>query len=379
MKKGLFLAFGLGMALVLGGCGASSSSTSGTESSDGTKEIATVDDLKVISDYGDWEEYLDMGAYKGIHIEQERLQVYDGDVTERINSILESQASPEKITTGTVKEGDTVNIDYEGKMDGVAFEGGTAQGASLEIGSGSFIPGFEDGLVGVSVGDTVDLNLTFPDPYPNNPDMAGAETVFTVTVNYIEGTETEIPELTDEWVAANSESKTVDEYKEEIRAALEEENQQEMEDSLRQKVTATLVTIGGIKAYPQELIDLYKGQVTANIEAYAQSSGMELEEFLSEYYDMSMEEFEEEALLTAQAAAAQKMVFDTVAKRENLTITQGDLNKKELEIANQCGYASIEDFEADYGTEVREDIMDQITSEMVIDWLIENGTVDYID
>lgn len=378
MKKGLFLAFGLGMTLILGGCGASSSET-GAKAEGDSAQLATVDDLKVVSDYGDWEEYLDMGEYKGIHIEQERFEVSDADIEDRINSELESSAEPEKITTGTVKSGDVLNIDYEGKRDGVAFDGGTAQGAKLEIGSNSFIPGFEDGLIGVNVGDTVDLNLNFPDPYPNNPDLAGAAVVFTVTVNYIEGTEILTPELTDEWVAENSESTTVDAYREEVRAALETENQQLMESGINEKMTTALITIAGIQSYPDELIELYQGQVTTNIEAYAQAYGMELEDFLSEYYGMSLEEYEEQALLTAQAAAAQKMAFDTVAKRENLTITQVELNEKETEIATQYGYASVEDFEATYGTEVREDVLDQLTSEKVIAWLIENGTVEYID
>ena len=127
--------------------------------------------------------YVTLGQYKGLTIVLDGLEVTE----EEIDAYIEDAAAQAGLNQkeGTVKEGDVVNIDYSGKKDGVAFDGGTAQGAALEIGSGTFIPGFEEGLIGVNTGETVDLDLTFPENY-GAEELAGAETVFTVTVNYIE-------------------------------------------------------------------------------------------------------------------------------------------------------------------------------------------------
>lgn len=138
--------------------------------------------------YGDTDlsKYVTLGEYKGLTVDtssDEYKTAYDAVVTGDMtaNNIFDKKLE------GTVQKGDTVNIDYEGKRDGVAFEGGTAQGYDLKIGSGRFIAGFEDGLIGVNIGDTVDLNLTFPENY-HSADLAGAAVVFTVKVNYVKDT-----------------------------------------------------------------------------------------------------------------------------------------------------------------------------------------------
>lgn len=134
----------------------------------------------------DLSKYIRLGEYKGISIDKS-LDEFKTAYENILSSDADKIGTVEKVLEGTVKEGDTVNIDYEGKKDGVAFSGGTAQGKDLTIGSGQFIPGFESGLIGVKVGDTVDLNLTFPSDY-HSAELAGAAVVFTVKVNYIKGT-----------------------------------------------------------------------------------------------------------------------------------------------------------------------------------------------
>lgn len=135
--------------------------------------------------YGDTDlsEYVKLGDYKGIKVDTSTDE-FKEQFNETVDSDLNTHDIFNKKLEGQVKEGDTVNIDYEGKRDGVAFEGGTAQGYDLTIGSNTFISGFEDGLIGVNIGDTVDLNLTFPEDY-GNADLAGAAVVFTVKVNYV--------------------------------------------------------------------------------------------------------------------------------------------------------------------------------------------------
>ena len=169
------------MAGALAGCGKTGNgeSTGGTESSQETPaEKFTLKDIDV-------EKYVTVGDYKSIRVEKQEVTVSDSELEEMTNQVYIGSFPAELgVKDRAVKEGDTANIDYVGKKDGVAFDGGTAQGANLTIGSDTYIDGFEDGLIGVMPGDTVDLNLTFPEGY-GNQDLAGQAVVFTVTVNYI--------------------------------------------------------------------------------------------------------------------------------------------------------------------------------------------------
>ena len=161
----------------------------GTVSEDSTESEASTE-VEKVSDREDYvglqdldvNAYISLADYKNMTVSAERPEVDDEMVTRYINSELLVGT----ITSRAVQEGDVTDIDFAGKRDGVAFDGGTATGYKLTIGSGQFIPGFEEGLVGVMPGETVDLNLTFPENYRQNPDLAGQEVVFTVTVNGID-------------------------------------------------------------------------------------------------------------------------------------------------------------------------------------------------
>ena len=173
-------------------------------------------------------DYVTITKYKGVEIDKvDADAVSDNDVEAQINSVLQSKSTTTEVTDRAAQTGDTVTIDYEGKKDGVAFDGGTATDAQLTLGSGQFIDGFEDGVVGHNIGDTFDLDLTFPENY-GNEDLAGQAVVFTVTLKGI--SQTDVPELTDEFVQSVSDtSKTVEEYKKEIKKSLKKngkENQQ---------------------------------------------------------------------------------------------------------------------------------------------------------
>ena len=140
------------------------------------------------------DKYVTLGEYKGLEISVPVMEVTDDYIDNYIGFILSSQSQWEVVSEDRpAKMGDMVNIDYVGKIDGEAFAGGTDQGYDLQLGSGAFIPGFEEGLVGAVKGETRDVTLTFPDPYLNNPDMSGAEAVFTVTINEMK--EKRMPEL----------------------------------------------------------------------------------------------------------------------------------------------------------------------------------------
>ena len=149
-----------------------------------------------------------LGEYKGIEVVMESTDVTDAEIQVRLDNFVASNATVEEITDRTdVQDGDVANIDYVGKIDGEAFDGGSAEGTDLTIGSGTFIDGFEEQLVGATVGETIDINVTFPENYTSK-DLAGKEATFTVTINSIGKSVT--PELTDELVAANTDYATVD-------------------------------------------------------------------------------------------------------------------------------------------------------------------------
>lgn len=169
---------------------------------------------------------LKISMYKGVEVEEVEKpeEVTDEDVENTINATLQSNATIKEITDRAVESGDTATIDFVGKMDGEEFEGGSSTDYPLEIGSGQFIDGFEDSVIGHEIGETYDWNGKFPDDY-SNTDLAGKDVVFTITVKSI--SQTEVPELTDDFVKqVSEESANVKEYKEEVKKQLEEDNEQ---------------------------------------------------------------------------------------------------------------------------------------------------------
>ena len=250
MKKSLKLgAACLGVALLLCACGKGSANSTDTAAGSETESAAqsasesaseteteTEDTNAYAYDY-DVESLVKLGDYKGLTYTETDISVSDEEVESQINSTLTAHATPEQIKDRAVEEGDTVNIDYEGKIDGETFEGGTASGASLTTGSDSFIDGFEDGLIGVKPGEKKTLNLKFPDDYKTNPDLAGKAVVFDVTVNYIEGDDI-VPELTDDFVKGLSitDVSTVDEYRAYVKSQLQTNKESEAESSKQKEL-----------------------------------------------------------------------------------------------------------------------------------------------
>ena len=193
--------------------------------------------------------------YKGIEVTvTKKAEVSDKDVEDEIKQEASDAGLSTQVKKGTVKDGDTVNIDYVGKKDGKAFDGGTASGADLTIGSHTFIDGFESGLIGKKVGDTVDLDLTFPENYASK-DLAGQKVVFTVTINYIEGE----PEVNDDLAdkLSGGEYKDIDDFKKSVREKLEQDNETNYNREVYSAIFQQLLKLYPVDKYPQEFIDYY--------------------------------------------------------------------------------------------------------------------------
>ncbi len=313
-------------------------------------------------------EYVELGEYKGLTVQVSPLTVSDEEVVRQIRANGGSDIL-EEITEGTVELGDTANIDYEGKLDGVAFDGGTAQDYDLEIGSGTFIDGFEDGLVGVAVGETVDLPLTFPENYTE--ELAGKDVIFTVTVNSVK----RMPELTSEVVdkITDGEYSDVDTYKESVRAELLQIKEDSRESEINNALLTQIASASTIKDYPQELVDYVVANMTNYYKQYADMYSMEFEEFLDSYMGLTEEEFEAQAELAAKQGLQAELYLKAIAEKEGIELSDEEYTAKCQEYADRNGYSSVEEFTAAYEeSEIRLSAL----QEKVLAFITENATVE---
>ena len=195
---------------------------------------------------------LKISQYKGVEVDEVEKpeEITDEDVENAVTANLQANAEVKDVTDRPVQEGDTATIDFVGKMDGVEFEGGSGTDYPLTIGSGQFIEGFEDSVIGHNIGDTYDWEGSFPEDYQNT-DVAGKPVTFTITVKSV--TEQVLPELNDEFVKkVSKESKTVKEYKKEVKKSLEKDAKAMYEDSLSQEVWQTVLDNTEVTKYPKK-------------------------------------------------------------------------------------------------------------------------------
>lgn len=320
----------------------------------------------------DSKEYVVLGDYKGLEVVSTKTEVLDEDVDAYIDYLMSMSGEKQEVTDrDVVQNGDIANIDYEGKKDGVAFEGGTAQGYDLGIGSGSFIPGFEEGLIGVKKGETVDINLTFPENY-HAADLAGEEVVFTVTVNAIY--QEVAPEFNDAFVAQLEMEgiTTVEEYRAYLKNAMEESEKEAALQEAGNQVLGMVVDNAKIAKLPQELVDKFY-QIRETYESnIAKQYGMDLETYVSSCYGMDKESFEIALLAGAEMSAAQALVCLRIAEEESLLVTDEELNTAIEESYALYNYPSAEEFRAAIDTE---EYRDDLLLNKVVDFLLENATI----
>ncbi len=314
-------------------------------------------------------DYVTLGEYTGLTVTID-LNVTDEEVEEAVNDNIKSSGSLETVEEGTVQEGDTVNIDYEGKLDGVAFDGGTDKGYDLEIGSNTFIDGFEEGLIGVAAGETVDLSLTFPENY-FSADLAGQDVVFTVTVNEIQ----RVPELTDELASTLSEGAYTDaaSYRESIRQELQADKESQRDSMIQQEILTQIANTCTINSYPQELVDYSVESTLSYYQSMAEAYGMEFADFLTAYMGMTEDQLREEAALAAQENMQAEMYLKAIAEQEGIQVTEEEFQTGAEEYAQQYGFESADDLIAYYG----EGMVDiSLLQDKVLDFLMENTTVE---
>lgn len=303
--------------------------------------------------------YAEPCDYSAVPVEEAAPSVSDTYVEYMVQYQLNNSATNEEVTDrDDVEDGDIVNIDYVGTKDGEEFSGGSATGYDLTIGSGTFIDGFEDGLIGHKVGEVVNLNLTFPDDYQQE-DLAGQDVVFKVTINKIE--QRVVPELTDDWVVSQNISgvSTVDEYRDYVRQQLMAQAQSTYDSDVQSKIAQYMVENSTFKQDPpQAMIDRLTESMKTYYSQYAQQYGMELDDFLKTF--MNADEDNPEQILTDNAtdSAKELLVMKVIADKEDLNPSRTEFNTQLSNYAAQAGYSSVDEFKKSEDAEsVRESMM----------------------
>ena len=293
-------------------------------------------------------EYITLGQFPNVEYDADKVaEAYE----EEAETITSEFKTTEAVTDRAVEDGDTVKIDYVGKIDGKEFEGGSATGTELEIGSDSFIAGFEDGLIGKKIDEEVTLNLVFPEDY-KNADVAGKDVVFTVNIKSI--TANIIPELTDSMVQDKTEYNNVSEYADAVR-----------EQAARDQLWETYLESCKVIKYPKEETKRYYDNLLDSYSQVAVYNGMTLEAMVTSFYGYkTMDEFLSYAMSLAMSSVKEEMVLYATARNNGIEISDEDYEKIGLEIATDAGYESLEEYE---GYMAKEGIMLEIYRKMVVD------------
>ncbi len=273
-----------------------------------------------------------LGEYKGLKKDQAPVEVTEDDVKEELDRVAKRNARTIEITDRAVEDGDNVNIDYAGTIDGKAFDGGTAQGYDLKIGSHSFIDNFEEQLIGHSIGEELDVNVTFPENY-HAADLAGKPAVFGVKINSIKAEE--LPEIDDEFAKDVSEFDTLEEYKEDLKKTITERKQKQAESELKNKLLDQVVSASTMDM-PKAMVDEQCDQM---INEYAQTlryQGMDMNQYMK-YTGTTMESLVASVRPEAEKRLKENLVLEAIAKAEGVEASDEDVEKELENMAKMYG------------------------------------------
>lgn len=346
MKKRVLIIPMLVMSLLLAGCSKKADESSGNINPDDYVKLGDLEGLAVTVEVA--------GEVTDEQVEQQIASELNYYV--EYGNLYEYEEVPDK---AVVEEGDMVNIDYEGKKDGTAFDGGTAEGAYLEIGSNSFIEGFESGLIGHSVGEEVDLNLTFPENYPST-ELAGKAVVFHVKINSIHDAQKKFaPEFNDEFIKKlNFGFSSMEEYRADVKSYIEQQNNAQNESAVEDAIWQAVYDECEVSEPPKEMVDQVKERVYKNAEDYAARAGVEFSEFISNNMNMTEEQFETEAQNVSVESAKNKLIMRAIGKQQGIEISKKYMDEEAEKEYAQYSYESAEAYiQAIGGEEIYKDYL----------------------
>lgn len=308
------------------------------------------------------EPVVELGDYKGLSIEKQDREVTDEEFNQAIEDAVSRQAEL-TVKEGEIAEGDVVNINFDGYVDGEAFEGGQAEGYDLEIGSGSFIPGFEEQLIGLKANDSKDVVVTFPEEY-HAEELAGKEATFKCEVNEVKSKE--IPELDDELAQELDESvSTVDEYKEKLRKDLEEAKVNQAEATEKEEAI-TKATDNAKVDIPEAMVNTELDRMMQEFEQRISQQGLNLELYY-QFSGQSEEELKAQMKEDAEKRVKTNLTLRAIADAENIEVSDADVEAEFAKMSEQFGL-SVEDIKATLGN--NDILVNDLKIQKVIDLLV---------
>lgn len=325
----------------------------------------------------DLSKYVKVGNYKGLEYASQKASVTDEEVDTEIQRRLQKAAKTENSKTGKVENGDTINISFVGKIDGKEFEGGSSESTDITVGTTQMIDGFVEGLIGKNVGESVTLNLKFPDDY-GKTDLQGKAVEFKVTINSKK--KISVTKLNTEFVKKNSKYKTVKEYKEGVKKELLNQKQKSIDSTVKQELWSRIINKSKAKKYPEKELNEAMSQANKLEESYkaqAQNYGMEWETYLKTVMRTDKKGFEKLKQEYAKNIVFNRMVMYSIARSENISLSNREYKKEILKILEDNGYDE-ESFKKAFGKDIEtyadeQNWRQKILFDKVLDKVMKDG------
>lgn len=311
-----------------------------------------------------------LGEYKGITIDKVEYNVTKKDIDGEIDRLVKRNAREVAVEGRPAQNGDITVIDYSGSIDGVKFEGGTAEKQTLELGSGAFIPGFEDGVVGMNIGDEKDISVKFPDNY-GAEELKGKDAIFAVKLHEIKTKE--FPEVTDDFIKEATGEESLEAFKKATKKKLKEANDKrakaETEDKLIEKIAESSTV-----EIPAVMVERQVDAIVQDMEYRMMYQGLRLEDFLK-YSNQTMEAYRESFKANAEKQVKTQLVVDKIIKDENIAVTEEEIDAKIKEQATAMG-KEFEDYKKTINERQKSYFENNALIEKMFDFLLKNNNVD---
>ena len=307
------------------------------------------------------------GKYKGIEVKKVEYNVTEKDIKQELEKMAERNARLVNVKTRAVKKGDIAVIDFVGSVDGVEFEGGKAENHELEIGSNTFIPGFEDQIIGMKVEEEKDINVKFPEEYFSK-DLAGKDAVFKVKVHEIK--KKELPKLDDEFAKDVSEFDTLEELKASIKEKKEKENEAKAKAEIEEAAVNTVCDNTKIDI-PSGMIENEIDEMIQDMDRRLSYQGMNIEQYLK-FINKSMADFREESKETAEKSVKMRLVLEAVYKDAKIEITDAQIEEKIKELAESYG-RDVEELKKNEHLKMH--IEENLKTEKAIEYIVDNAKI----
>ncbi|NMA95322.1 MAG: trigger factor [Clostridiales bacterium] len=314
---------------------------------------------------------VELGDYKGIQVQKVENTVTDEDVEARLQEAREQNARWESLEEGTIEQGHRVTLDYTGTIDGEEFEGGSNENASLEIGSGTFIPGFEEQLIGMQVGDGKDLEVTFPEDYQDES-LQGKEAIFSVVIHDIKAKE--LPKLDDEFAKDISEFDTLDEYKANVREKLEKAAKDSAKSQMNNDLVAKVTENANIDI-PDEMVENEIDSRFNELDQTFRYQGFSLEQYI-QFSGITVDKLREDVKDEAYNTVKTRLVLEKIAEVEGIVVEDEDVEKEFESMAEQYD-RDVEDVKRDFGLNT-DFLKEHLLPQKTIEFLMENAIIEEV-